>query len=137
MDNCIFCKIANGEIPSATVYEDDTFRAILDIAPAHKGHVIVLPKSHADNLFELDDEVAAKALPVVKKIAKALKAVTGCDGVNVLQNNGTAAGQSVFHLHIHIVPRFEGDGILPVWPHESYEDGEAAQWAEKIVAAME
>lgn len=137
MDNCIFCKIANGEIPSATVYEDDTFRAILDIAPAHKGHVIVLPKSHADNLFELDDEVAAKALPVVKKIAKALKTVTGCDGVNVLQNNGTAAGQSVFHLHIHIVPRFEGDGILPVWPHESYEDGEAAQWAEKIVAAME
>ena len=137
MDNCIFCKIANGEIPSATVYEDDTFRAILDIAPAHKGHVIVLPKSHADNLFELDDEIAAKALPVVKKIAKALKAVTGCDGVNVLQNNGTAAGQSVFHLHIHIVPRFEGDGILPVWPHESYEDGEAAQWAEKIVAAME
>ena len=137
MDNCIFCKIANGEIPSATVYEDDTFRAILDIAPAHKGHVIVLPKSHADNLFELDDEVAAKALPVVKKIAKALKAVTGCDGVNVLQNNGTAAGQSVFHLHIHIIPRFEGDGILPVWDQGSYADGEAAEWAAKIASALE
>ena len=107
MDNCIFCKIANGDIPSATVYEDDSFRAILDIAPAHKGHVIVLPKAHADNLFELDDEIAAKALPIVKKIATALKAVSGCDGINVLQNNGTAAGQSVFHLHIHIVPRFE------------------------------
>ncbi|MBO4652476.1 MAG: HIT family protein [Lachnospiraceae bacterium] len=137
MDNCIFCKIANGVIPSATVYEDDSFRAILDIAPAHKGHVIVLPKAHADNLFELDDEIAAKALPIVKKIATALKAVTGCDGINVLQNNGTAAGQSVFHLHIHIVPRFEGDGILPVWPHEEYADGEAAEWAAKIVAAME
>ena len=137
MDNCIFCKIANGDIPSATVYEDDSFRAILDIAPAHKGHVIVLPKVHADNLFELDDEIAAKALPIVKKIATALKAVSGCDGINVLQNNGTAAGQSVFHLHIHIVPRFEGDGILPVWPHESYADGEAAEWAAKIVAAME
>ena len=137
MDNCIFCKIANGVIPSATVYEDDSFRAILDIAPAHKGHVIVLPKAHADNLFELDDEIAAKALPIVKKIATALKAVTGCDGINVLQNNGTAAGQSVFHLHIHIVPRFEGDGILPVWPHEEYADGEAVEWAAKIVAAME
>ena len=137
MGNCIFCKIANGDIPSATVYEDDSFRAILDIAPAHKGHVIVLPKAHADNLFELDDEIAAKALPIVKKIATALKAVSGCDGINVLQNNGTAAGQSVFHLHIHIIPRYEGDGILPVWDQGSYADGEAAEWAAKIASALE
>ena len=137
MENCIFCKLANGEIPTVTVYEDDTFRAILDIAPAHKGHVIVLPKAHADNLFELDDEIASKALPIVKKIAVAVKAATGCDGINILQNNGTAAGQSVFHLHIHIVPRFENDGILPVWSHESYADGEASEWASKIIAAME
>ena len=136
MENCIFCKLANGEIPTVTVYEDDTFRAILDIAPAHKGHVILLPKAHADNLFELDDEIAAKALPVVKKIAVAVKAATGCDGINILQNNGTAAGQSVFHLHIHIVPRFENDGILPVWSHESYADGEAAEWAARIIDAM-
>ncbi len=132
MNDCIFCKIANGVIPSATVYEDDLFRAILDIAPAHKGHVIVLPKSHADNLFALDDDVAAAALPVVKKIATALKEALGCDGVNILQNNGTAAGQSVFHLHIHIIPRYEGDGILPVWPQGSYADGEAATLAECI-----
>jgi Diadenosine tetraphosphate (Ap4A) hydrolase and other HIT family hydrolases len=136
MDNCIFCKIANGVIPSATVYEDDSFRAILDIAPAHKGHVILLPKSHAANLFELDDEIAAKALPIVKKIACAVKAATGCDGINVLQNNGVAAGQSVFHLHIHIVPRFEGDGILPVWPQGSYAEGEAAEMAAKIIEKM-
>ncbi|MBO4788230.1 MAG: HIT family protein [Lachnospiraceae bacterium] len=134
MDNCIFCKIANGEIPSATVYEDENFRAVLDIAPAHKGHVILLPKSHADNLYSLDDEVAAKALPVVKKIAVALKKVTGCDGINVLQNNEPAAGQTVFHLHIHIVPRFEGDGILPVWPQGSYDEGEAAEWAARIAS---
>lgn len=136
MENCIFCMLANGEIPTATVYEDDTFRAILDIAPAHKGHVILLPKTHAANIFELDEEVAAKALPVVKKIAAAVKAATGCDGINILQNNGSAAGQSVFHLHIHIVPRFEGDGILPVWPQGSYADGEAAEWAERISAEI-
>ena len=135
-DNCIFCKIANGIIPSATVYEDDDFRAILDIAPAHKGHTIILPKKHADNLFELDEETASKLLPIAKKVASAVKEVTKCDGVNILQNNGTAAGQSVFHLHVHVVPRFEGDGILPVWDHDSYADGEAAELAAEITAKM-
>ena len=137
MENCIFCKIANGVIPSATVYEDDDFRAILDIAPAHKGHVLLLPKNHFDNLLCADDAIAAKALPIVKRIANALKTVTGCDGINVLQNNGTAAGQSVFHLHIHIIPRYEGDGILPVWDQGSYADGEAAEWVAKIASALE
>lgn len=135
-DNCIFCKIANGIIPSATVYEDDDFRAILDIAPAHKGHTIILPKTHAANLFEIDDATAAKLLPVAKKVAAAVKKVTGCDGINILQNNGEAAGQTVFHLHVHVVPRFEGDGILPVWPQGSYADGEAAELASKIKAEM-
>lgn len=130
--NCIFCKIIDGQIPSATVYEDDDFKAILDIAPSHKGHTIILPKYHAANIFELPDEIACKALPTAKKIAAAIKAETGCDGINILQNNGEAAGQSVFHLHIHVIPRFENDGILPVWPQKSYEDGEAAQLAEKI-----
>lgn len=130
--NCIFCKIIAGQIPSAVVYEDEDFRAILDIAPSHKGHTIVLPKYHAANLFELPDDIAAKALPVIKKIASAIKEETGCDGINILQNNGAAAGQSVFHLHFHIIPRFEKDGILPVWPQGSYKDGEAAEMAEKI-----
>ena len=132
MSDCIFCKIATGEIPSATVYEDDDFRAILDIAPAHKGHTIILPKKHAKDIFELDADVAAKIFPVAKKIAAAVKEVTGCDGVNILQNNGEAAGQSVFHLHVHVVPRFRGDGILPVWSTKSYADGEAAELAEEI-----
>ena len=132
MDDCIFCKLANGVFPTATVYEDEDFRAILDIAPAHKGHVILLPKTHADNLYELDDAIAAKALPIAKKIAIAVKKATGCDGINILQNNGTAAGQSVFHLHVHVVPRYEGDGILPVWPHEEYAEGEASVLAAEI-----
>lgn len=132
MNDCIFCKIAAGEIPSATVYEDEDFRAILDIAPAHKGHTIILPKTHAANLLELDESTAAKLLPVAKRIAKALKEELGCDGINLLQNNGAAAGQSVFHLHVHVIPRYEGDGILPVWPQGSYEDGEAALLAERL-----
>ena len=135
-DNCIFCKIANGIIPSATLYEDADFRAILDIAPAHKGHTIILPKQHAANLFEIDEETAGKLLPVAKKVAGAVKKVTGCDGINILQNNGEAAGQTVFHLHVHVVPRFEGDGILPVWPQGSYADGEAAELAAKIKAEL-
>lgn len=136
MSDCIFCKIAAGQIPSATVYEDDDFRAIMDIAPAHKGHIIVLPKTHAENLLTCDPAVAAKALPVVQKIAAAVKKTLGCDGINILQNNGTAAGQTVFHLHIHIIPRYEGDGILPVWPQGSYEDGEAAALAAQIQANL-
>ena len=135
-DNCIFCKIANGIIPSATIYEDADFRAILDIAPAHKGHTIILPKQHAANLFEIDEETAGKLLPVAKKVAGAVQKVTGCDGINILQNNGEAAGQTVFHLHVHVVPRFEGDGILPVWPQGSYADGEAAELAAKIKAEL-
>lgn len=136
MDDCIFCKLANGVFPTATVYEDEDFRAILDIAPAHKGHVILLPKTHADNLYELDDAIAAKALPIAKKIAVAVKKATGCDGINILQNNEPAAGQTIFHLHIHIIPRYADDGILPVWPQGSYADGEAADWAAKIVAEL-
>ncbi len=136
MSDCIFCKIANGEIPSATVYEDDNFRAILDIAPSHKGHTIILPKIHAANIFELPEDIAKEIFPVAKKVATAIRETTGCDGVNILQNNGAAAGQSVFHLHVHVVPRFEGDGILPVWPQGSYEEGEAAELAAKISANL-
>lgn len=132
MDTCIFCRIAAGEIPSATVYEDDLFRAILDIAPAHKGHVIILPKVHADDLLSAPEEVAARLLPVAQKVAVALKKTVHCDGVNILQNNGTAAGQTVFHLHMHVIPRFDGDGILPTWPQGAYADGEAAALAASI-----
>lgn len=114
-ENCIFCKIIAGEIPSTAVYEDDDFRAILDVNPAARGHVIILPKKHAANIFELEDEEAAKIFPVAKKIATALKKTYQCDGVNVLQNNGEAAGQTVFHLHVHVIPRYYDDDVNIMW----------------------
>lgn len=108
-DNCIFCKIANGEIPSATLYEGEDFRVILDLGPASKGHALILPKEHAANLYELPDELAAKAMVVAKKVGSVLAKGLNCDGLNVVQNNGEAAGQTVFHFHIHLIPRFKGD----------------------------
>ena len=109
MRDCIFCKIANGEIPSATLYEDEDFRVILDLGPASKGHALILPKEHAANLYELPDELAAKAMVVAKKVGSVLAKGLNCDGLNVVQNNGEAAGQTVFHFHIHLIPRFKGD----------------------------
>lgn len=114
-ENCVFCKIIAGEIPSTTVYEDDDFKAILDVNPAARGHVIILPKKHAANIFELEDEDAAKVFPIAKKIASAVKKTYDCDGVNILQNNGEAAGQTVFHLHVHVVPRYYDDEVNIMW----------------------
>ncbi|MBO4515534.1 MAG: HIT family protein [Lachnospiraceae bacterium] len=114
-DTCIFCKIANGEIPSRTVYEDADFRAILDLGPATKGHTLILPKEHADDLYELPEEVAARVLPVAKKVAGLLKERLGCDGMNLVQNNGETAGQTVKHFHLHLIPRYVGDGQSILW----------------------
>ena len=97
-DNCIFCKIAAGEIPSATLYEDDDFRVILDLGPASKGHALILPKEHYRNLFDLDDELAAKVMVLAKKMVNQLKDVLRCDGYNIVQNNEEVAGQTVFHF---------------------------------------
>ena len=122
-DNCIFCKIANGEIPSATLYEDEDFRVILDLGPATKGHALILPKNHFANLFEIPEDMDAKAFILAKKIAKKMKDVFGCDGVNIVQNNGVAAGQTVFHFHMHIIPRYKNDTVNVGWkPGEAKED---------------
>ena len=115
VDNCIFCKIAAGEIPSTTIYEDEDFRVILDIEPASKGHALILPKEHYANLYELDEALAAKALVVAKKVITQMTEVLGCDGYNVLQNNGTAAGQTVFHFHMHLIPRYKEDDVKIGW----------------------
>lgn len=114
-DSCIFCKIANGEIPGATIYEDDDFRVILDLSPASKGHALVLPKEHCANMFEMPDELVSKAYVVAKKVAARMKDYLGCDGYNILQNNGLAAGQTVFHFHIHLIPRMENDKAILGW----------------------
>ena len=134
--NCIFCKLANGDIPTATVYEDEYLRAIMDAAPANKGHIIILPKSHAADIYELNDEYVSRAFVLAKKLAVALKKLTGCDGVNILQNNGGAAGQTVFHFHVHVIPRFKDDDCTIVWKPTSYEDGEASEVAKKIAELL-
>lgn len=135
IDNeCLFCKIANGEIPSDTIYEDEDFRVILDISPASDGHAIILPKNHAANLFELEKEDAAKIMGVAKKVGKAMKESLGCDGLNVLQNNGEAAGQTVFHLHLHLIPRYIKDRVNINWEYGDGKDNK--QIAEKIKSAL-
>jgi len=108
-DDCIFCKLANGIIPTNTIYEDESFRVILDASPATKGHALVLPKEHFANLYELEDEYASKLMIVAKKVVTEMTDILGCDGFNLIQNNGTVAGQTVFHFHLHLIPRYEGD----------------------------
>ena len=116
-DNCIFCKIAAGDIPSTTIYEDEDFRVILDIEPASKGHALILPKEHYANLYELPEELASKVLIVAKKVITAMTEILGCDGYNVLQNNGEVAGQTVFHFHMHLIPRYKDDTVTITWNH--------------------
>ncbi|MEE1517799.1 MAG: HIT family protein [Lachnospiraceae bacterium] len=108
-DNCIFCKIANGDIPSKTIYEDEKFRVILDLAPATKGHALILPKDHYKNLFELSDDRASEVFVLAKKLAVQMKDKLNCDGFNILQNNEEVAGQTVFHFHVHLIPRYIDD----------------------------
>jgi len=119
--NCIFCKIIKGEIPSAKVYEDENVYAFLDISQVTKGHTLVIPKEHYPNIFELPEETASKLFSVVPKIANAVREAYDPIGLNLLNNNGEAAMQSVFHYHMHIIPRYgKGDGFGMVWKtHDS------------------
>lgn len=131
-ENCIFCKIANGEIPSATLYEDNDFRVILDLAPAAKGHALILPKEHYANLYELDDELVAKVFLLAKKMITKLTDVLGCDGYNVVQNNGAAAGQTVFHFHMHLIPRYENDNAGFGWNMGELTEEDKKEILEKL-----
>ena len=125
-DNCIFCKLANGDIPTRTIYEDESFRVFLDAAPATKGHALIVPKDHAANLYELPDETAAKTLVLAKKMATHMTEKLGCDGFNIVQNNGENAGQTVFHFHMHLIPRYKDDANMDrfVWNPTSPSDEE-------------
>ncbi len=128
-DDCIFCKIANGEIPSKTLYEGELFRVILDLGPAAKGHALILPKEHYANLYELPDETAGKVMMLAKKMAVQMTEKLDCDGFNLVQNNGEVAGQTVFHFHMHLIPRYTDDGQKIGWkPLEpTQEELEATQ----------
>ena len=113
--NCIFCKIANGEIPSKTLYEDEKFRVILDLGPAARGHALILPKDHYANLYELPDETAGEVMKLAKRMATQMTERLGCEGFNLVQNNGELAGQTVFHFHMHLIPRYRDDGQKIGW----------------------
>ena len=106
-EDCLFCKIARGKIPSATIYEDSHFRVILDVNPATKGHCLIIPKEHFDNIYDLDAETAGKLFSLATCIARAMRDALGCEGLNLVQNNGEIAGQTVFHFHLHLIPRYK------------------------------
>ena len=135
-DNCIFCKIANGVIPSTTLYEDEQFRVILDLGPASRGHALILPKLHFADVCDLDEEIAAKVLPLGAKIGAAMKKSLGCSGFNLVQNNGESAGQTVFHFHMHIIPRYENGPSIVSWMPGTASSEELAQIAEKNKTRM-
>lgn len=134
MENCIFCKIAGGEIPAATLYEDEDFRVILDLGPASKGHALILPKTHAANIYELPDELAGKAMVLAKKMAAKMTEALKCDGFNIVQNNGECAGQTVFHFHMHLIPRYKGDGVGLTWTPGKLSDEEREEILAKVKA---
>ncbi len=131
-DDCIFCKIANGMIPSHTLYEDEDFKVIFDLGPATKGHALILPKKHFDNIYEMDDETASKVFVLAKKMAGAMTKAFDCNGFNVIQNNGECAGQSVFHFHMHLIPRYKGDNAIKMWKASETTDEKLAQLEEKV-----
>ena len=133
-DNCIFCKLANGQIPTNSIYEDDDFNVILDASPATKGHALILPKEHYANIFEIDEEILGKAAKLAKKIMIKEKDNLKCDGYNLLQNNGEVAGQTVFDFHMHLIPRYESDENKDIiqWSHIELSDDEMKEIKDKM-----
>ena len=131
-NNCIFCKLASGEIPSATIYEDEDFRVILDLSPASKGHALIIPKEHYRNLYDLDNELASKAFILAKTMIRKMTDILGCDGYNIVQNNEEAAGQTVFHFHMHLIPRYKGDNVGIEWKMGELSEADKKEILEKI-----
>lgn len=134
--NCIFCSILRGDIPSTQLYSDEHVVSFLDIGPVNRGHALVIPRAHYETLFDLPLELAAPITSALQRVGNALMKATGAEGINILQNNFTAAGQVVFHVHWHIIPRFSQDG-LTLWPQGQYDTPEAMQvLAESIRRSM-
>lgn len=131
-NKCIFCEIASGNIPSATLYEDEDFRVIFDLGPATHGHALILPKKHAADIFELDEDSVAKVFVLAKKMAEKMTKVLGCDGFNILQNNGEVAGQTMFHFHVHLIPRYKDDSLQLAWKTGSVTDDELKELVKKM-----
>lgn len=133
MNNCLFCKIVNKEIPATILYEDEEVLVFMDIGPIIKGHALIIPKKHYDPIVETPDDILAKMHVIAKKIATAQMNAFGADGVNIMQNNGKAAGQEVEHIHVHVIPRFSDDGHHWNWNAKKYDDlSEMNELAEKL-----
>lgn len=137
MENCVFCNLANGIWDSATLYEDDDFRVILDLGPASRGHALILPKAHYANIYEIPEELAAKAIVLAKKMAGIMTEALGCDGFNIVQNNGEAAGQTVFHFHMHLIPRYKDDKAGFGWNTGELDETTKQEVLTKVLAKME
>jgi len=135
MEDCLFCKIINGEVPSEKVYEDDKFFAFLDINPVTPGHTLVVPKKHSYNVLDTDEDVLCELGRILKKISKAVTSGMGIESFNLNQNNGEISGQVIPHLHWHVIPRYADDG-LRLWPGKPYDEGEAEKVAEKIKSSI-
>ena len=131
-ENCIFCKIANGEIPSNTLYEDERYRVILDLGPATKGHALIRPKEHYADLYELPEESCGEVLKIAKKMAVRMKEKLGCTGLNLVQNNGESAGQTVRHFHVHLIPRYDDGSRIVSWTPGKPSEEELAQVRDTI-----
>jgi histidine triad (HIT) family protein len=131
-DDCIFCKMAAGQIPVTKIYEDEAVLSFLDIGPLSDGHTLVIPKQHFEKLHECPADVLSQVGSRLGKIAKAVVAAMGSDGYNVLCNNGRAAGQLVGHVHFHIIPRNTDDGVFNRWPAYKYPEGKIEELAVKI-----
>ncbi|MFP3937035.1 MAG: HIT family protein [Phycisphaerae bacterium] len=129
---CIFCRIVAGEVPAAKVLEDDSSIAFLDIGPVAAGHTLLIPRKHVETLDELSDDDAAGTLRHLPRLVRAVRVATGCEGLNVLQNNGRVAQQFVPHVHFHLIPRNAGDEFHFNWPAGTYPDGQMESMAEKI-----
>ncbi len=133
--DCIFCKIIKAELPAKKVYEDRRFLAILDINPINKGHVLVLPKEHYDNLTDTPVDVVKDLIAVIKNLCPAVVESSGGEGFNLILNNGRVAGQLIEHLHWHIIPRLKNDNLHP-WPGKQYQEGEMDNYAKRIINTL-
>lgn len=132
MNDCIFCKIIKKDIPANIIYEDENFIAFLDINPINKGHVLLVPKEHSTNIYEMSEKTAKEVFPLIKKLSTVIKKAVGANGINIGMNNEAAAGQLVMHSHIHIIPRFKEDG-LKHWPGKRLENEEMQNIKDKII----
>ncbi len=137
MENCVFCKIVSNEFDSYKLYEDDNFIVILDKFPTTSGHTLIITKNHYDDFYDLDEYVASELLVLAQKVARAIKETTGCTGLNILQNNGKDAGQVVFHYHLHLIPRYENDGVSFNLSSNDLTDADAKNLMEQIINQLE